>query len=355
MSYVSGNELFIVFGMGLVLLLIFSFEKKQMTEKSKYPLVSIITINFNEALVTCELIASLSRVSYPTIEIIVVDNASSTDGYFQIKEKYAWVKLLRSDTNLGFAGGNNLGLTKAQGKYILFLNNDTEVESGFLEPLVSAFENDPSLGLVSPQIRFFNSKHKQTIQYAGGKSINNFTGRGYYIGSGEQNRGQYQASKYTELIHGAAVLAPLSLLKEVGLMADIYFLYYEELDWCENVKRQGYKLGYVADSVVYHKASMSVGKVTGLKSYYMSRNRILYLRRNTKFFKAFIGIIFILLFNLPKTLIQHLLKNEFLLISEYLKGLWWNLVHYKGIKQTPYLQIDSEGRRKIVNHNLKLN
>lgn len=320
-----------------------------MLNLKEYPLITIISINYNSEIITCELLESLSRITYPRYETIIVDNASYSDEYKIIGREYPHVKLIRSEENLGFAGGNNLGVKEAKGEYILFLNNDTEVEPGFLEPLVQAFQNDADLGLVSPKIRFFFSDNKQTIQYAGGEAINSFTGRGRYIGSGEIDNGQYHESQYTELIHGAAVLVPMFVLEKAGLMPDIYFLYYEELDWCENIKRHGYKLKYVANSVVYHKESMSVGKNSKLKSYYMSRNRIIFLRRNTNYVRQFISIIFVAFFSLPKTLILHLLRKEFLLLMESFRGALWNLFNYKDINQTPQLLTDIEGNKHVVN------
>ncbi len=301
-----------------------------------YPLVSIITINFNQPVVTCELLDSLRNITYPEIEILVIDNGSKKNPIeIEIERKYPEIRVIRSKENLGFAGGNNLGVKKANGKYMLFLNNDTEVDPGFLEPLVRAFENDDTIGLATPKLRFFFSENKQTLQYAGGKAINIYTGRGSYIGYGELDTGQYNKSQYTELIHGAAVMVPLSVLQKTGLMPDIYFLYYEELDWCENIKRSGYKLKYIANSIVYHKESMSIGKKNPLKSYYMARNRIIFLRRNTTFINILISSLFIMVFTIPKTIFMHLIKREFNLLSAFCKGIIWNFTHFKNIKQNP--------------------
>lgn len=98
------------------------------------PLVSIISINYKQARVTCEMLASLQHVTYPNYEVIVVDNASPVEEVQPIADQFPHVHLIRSAENLGFAGGNNLGIAEAKGKYLLFLNNDTEVDPGFLEP-----------------------------------------------------------------------------------------------------------------------------------------------------------------------------------------------------------------------------
>jgi GT2 family glycosyltransferase len=137
------------------------------------PLVSVISINYNQARVTCDMVASLRRITYPNLEIIVVDNASPSDNPDIIKEEFPEVNLIKSAQNLGFAGGNNLGIAQAKGEYLLFLNNDTEVEPDFLEPLVELFENNPKAGIASPKIKYFDGEH--LIQYAGSRGINPWT------------------------------------------------------------------------------------------------------------------------------------------------------------------------------------
>ena len=121
---------------------------------STLPLVSIITVNYNQVQPTCAFLASLRKVSYPNIEVIVVDNHSLENPQRKIQEQFPEVLLIRSETNLGFAGGNNLGIAKAKGKYLLFINNDTEVDVGFLEPLVNLFESNPKAGIASPKILY---------------------------------------------------------------------------------------------------------------------------------------------------------------------------------------------------------
>ncbi len=224
----------------------------------RQPLVSIISINYNGVALTLEMLRSLHHVQYAPIEIIVVDNGSKEDPS-PISLEFPTINLIRSQHNLGFAGGNNLGITAAKGKYVLFLNNDTEVHPEFLTPMVEAFEHDPELGVCSPKILFFQSPDKKTIQYAGSTGINPYTIRGGKIGSFEQDQGQFNDVRETSLGHGAAMMIPLKVIKQVGLMPDIYFLYYEEHDWFEMIKRAGYKILYVGTAEVYHKESMTVG------------------------------------------------------------------------------------------------
>lgn len=287
------------------------------------PLVSIISINYNQAAVTCELLASLRHLTYPRVEIIVVDNASPTDDPGCITERFPEVKLIRSAQNLGFAGGNNLGVACAQGEYLLFLNNDTEVDPGFLEPLVRLFEQNGQAGIASPKILFFNSKN--VIQYAGSHGVNTWTGRSITVGQLEPDRGQHNHSGPTQLADGAAMMVPRRVVEAVGLMPEMYFLYYEELDWCEMIKRAGYTCHYVAEATVYHKESMSVGKASVLKTYYMNRNRLLFIRRNFNGWARLTSIFVFVAAALPKKAFQFSRQREWSHLKALGRGLRWNM------------------------------
>ena len=296
-----------------------------MSEKPNFvfPLVSIITVNYNQPEVTCELLESLTHITYPSIEIIVVDNASPTKNPDVILEKYPYITLIKSDQNLGFAGGNNLGIRLAKGKHILLINNDTEVEPGFLEPLITKLEDHPEIGVVSPKIRYFF--HPDTIQYAGFTPINPITIRNSGIGFNETDRGQYDTDAQTNYAFGAAMVIPMKVMKEVGLMADIFFLYYEEMDWMQRIKDAGYKIFYVHNSLVFHKDSITTGTMSPLKIFYLNRNRVLYMRRNVHGRKAIVSVLYQLIIAIPKNLAVFLLKGQFNLFSAYGRAMIWHL------------------------------
>lgn len=289
------------------------------------PLVSIITINFNQLRLTCELLDSLRKLTYPAVEVIVVDNNSAEDPTNVIAGKYPEVKLIVSKENLGFAGGNNLGIKASHGHYLLFLNNDTEVDPGVLEPLVKLFETNPKAGAASSKILYYNSG--ETIQYAGSSRIDPFTGRSKRVGYMEKDNGQHSRLKETDLAHGAAMMVPRRVIEKVGVMPEFFFLYYEEVDWCESIKRAGYKIFFVPDSKVYHKESMSIGKGSTLKTYYMTRNRLLYMRRNTAGLIKLSWILFFLFFSLPKNALMYTLKRDLQHARAFWRGLAWNLTH----------------------------
>lgn len=287
-------------------------------------LVSIITVNYNQGKVTCELLNSLSNISYRNIEIIVVDNASS-EGTTLIRNQFPGVKLICSDKNLGFAGGNNLGLKEAKGKYILFINNDVEVSPDFLEPLLARLTHLDTTAAVSPKIKYFTPG--TTIQYAGSHAVNPFTLRNTHIGTGEVDHGQYNEPRLTSYAHGACMLVKKSVIDLIGSMDEHFFLYYEEQDWCERMNRNGFHIFYVPQSEVYHKESMSTGKNSPLKTYYLSRNRILFARKNFKGIQFLISMLYLTFISVPKNIIS--LSKEKEKLSAYFAGIFWNFTHHK--------------------------
>lgn len=289
------------------------------------PLVSIITINYNQLKLTCELLDSLRRITYPAVEVIVIDNHSNEDPTPVITERYPEARLIVSPENLGFAGGNNLGIKASKGEYLLFLNNDTEVDEGLLEPLIDLFEAHPEAGAASSKILYFNSG--ETIQYAGSSRIDPFTGRSKRVGYMEKDSGQYNTIRETDLAHGAAMMVPRRVIDKVGVMPEFFFLYYEEVDWCESIKRAGYKIFFVPGSRVYHKESMSIGKGSTLKTYYMTRNRLLYMRRNTAGLIKLTWILFFLFFSLPKNAVMFTFRRDLQHARAFWKGLMWNITH----------------------------
>lgn len=289
------------------------------------PLVSIITVNYDHPEVTCALLASLRKVTYPNLEIIVVDNASPNDDPGIIPASFPEVVFIKSAVNLGFAGGNNLAVRQARGKYVLFLNNDTEVDSGFMEPLVAKLESDTSIGAVSPKIRYWSKP--DTIQYTGQAPINPRTIRSHGYGWGQKDTGQFDRDTKTSFVHGAAMMMPMEVIRRVGLMAEIYFLYYEELDWGARIRSAGLDLWYVHDSLVFHKESISTGKLSPFKTYWMNRSRWLYLRRNVHGFTFLIAMLFQVFVSIPKNIFVFSLKRQPEHLKAYLKAITWHLKH----------------------------
>lgn len=301
----------------------FSVKDKIQHQKIK---VSIITINFNQTKVTCELLESLRKITYKNVEIIVVDNNSESDPQL-IQTNYPKIKLIKSNTNLGYAGGNNLGLKDATGEFIIFINNDVEVDANFIQPLLEVCANSINVGAASPKIKYFENKN--IIQYAGTQPVNPYTLRNKHIGSGNFDNGQHNEVQITAYAHGACMMVSKLVIDHIGEMDEQFFLYYEEQDWCERMNRFGYKNYFVPRSQIYHKESISTGKNSPLKTYYITRNRILFARKNFPTIKLLFSCLYLLFISIPKNTIE-LIKNKKHL-SAYYKGIVWNLTH-KSIK-----------------------
>lgn len=292
------------------------------------PLVSLITVNYNQLAVTCEMLDSLKDLSFKDYEVIVVDNGSKEDPKAHLNKHYPDVKLIMSGDNLGFAGGNNLGIKACKGKYQFFINNDTELTEGLIEKLLALFERIPKLGVVCPKICYFNEdpqNQADVIQYVGSTPVNPYTARNKTLGELEEDRGQYKEARSTPYAHGAAMMIPTKVIEEVGLMPEDFFLYYEELDWCEMFRRAGYQIYVEPNAKIYHKESISVGKMSTLKTYYLTRNRILFMRRNKSGFQLLIFSLFLMFFTIPKNVLMYMVKGDFEHLKVFLKAIWWNV------------------------------
>ena len=297
--------------------------------------VSVITVNFNQPEVTVELLNSINLYykDFP-LEIIVVDNGSKNNHENAFKELFPDINFIRSDKNLGFAGGNNIGFKVARGEYILLLNNDTEIVEGFLETMIDRFEANPNVGLLSPLILYFDRKN--LVQYAGFTPMNYLTARNSCIGQFEINNGQFAQTRETGYCHGAAVMCRKSDLDKAGHMEENYFLYYEELDWCEKFKRIGKEIWFTGSTHIFHKESVSVGKESPLKTYFFTRNRMLFIRRNTGFLNTLLFSIYYTFIACPRMYLNYRKKGQKDLAKWTVKGLLWNFTHSKNSKNLGY-------------------
>jgi GT2 family glycosyltransferase len=296
--------------------------------------VSIITVNLNQPKVTEELLRSIPA-TYTSLEIIVVDNGSKADIPIDWQLKYPEVKFIRSEQNLGFAGGNNLGIKQAQGDYLFFVNNDTEFTPDLVKQLVDAMDSNPVIGMISPKIKYFSDK--SLIQYAGYTPLNYYTCRNNCIGLREKDNGQYDhITAPTAYCHGAAMMVRKDAIEKAGPMNENFFLYYEEVDWAEHIKRVGYQAWICTDALIYHKESVSVGKKSKLKEYFMNRNRMLFIRRNAPVFKRTIFYLYFVLLVVPRNLITYVKDKNYPFIPILFKAVWWNFTHSKNSNDLGY-------------------
>lgn len=286
------------------------------------PRVSIVTVNYNGLAYTRALLQTLEKLTYPNVEVIVVDNASPREDASVLQTEFPWIRYVANPLNEGFAGGNNRGFEIATGDYYLMLNNDTEVPPGFLEPLVARFQSDPKIGVVCPKLLYF--EQPDIIQYAGYTPIHPITGRGHGIGYLEKDKGQYNQACVTARAHGAAMMVSKVAFNKVGPMFEDYFLYYEEMDYNASITRAGFTTWYEPGSYVFHKESMSVGADSPMKTYYLSRNRLLYVRRQTPMPWLPLAVSYHLLVAVPKATLQLMLHGKWQHLKAYWRGLWWH-------------------------------
>lgn len=243
------------------------------------PSVFIIIVNWNGFWDTSECIRSILNISYDNYTIIVVDN-SDKDESKELAKIFSEVITLRSETNLGFAGGNNLGIEYALGKgadYILLLNNDTTVEKDFLNILVDSASNNKNIGITVPQINYYNEPHK--IWSAGG-TISKIRGSGFAETNTWENKVE-RKDKSVSFVSGCCMLIKKEVIKKVGMFDEMFFLYVEDTDLCFRVLKAGYSINVVSKTKIYHKIKGSTrNNFSVLPLYYTTRNRLYFAKKN---------------------------------------------------------------------------
>lgn len=285
--------------------------------------LSFITVNFNGLKDTCALIDSIP--SADGIEIIVVDNGSSNDEATILKHRYPHIITIRSKQNLGFAGGNNLGIKASRGYYLFFINNDTIIKGNntekiqSLEAIISRLDSSQQIGVVCPKLRFFWNDNP--IQFAGFTTLSHLTLRNRCIGFGEQDFGQYDTPHPTPYAHGAAMIVRRKAIEQAGVMPDCYFLYYEELDWSIRIRKQGYEIWYDPACTIYHKESQTTGQDSPLRTYYFTRNRLLFARRNCTSPSRYLTYLYLIGIVYPRDIIFYFYRWRIDLVKAATKGI----------------------------------
>lgn len=253
-------------------------------------LISIITVNFHQDEATQQMIESLESSAYSHYEVILIDNdqTENRSSLFHTSGKLIYRNLVNNE---GFAHACNVGARISSGNLLFFLNNDTIVHENTLSELVHFIEDNPMTGGVSPVIHYYDQP--DLIQYAGFSKINSITGR---------NKRYYKVvGVNTSYLHGAAMMLTREAWELTGPMNTDYFLYYEELDLSQKLLNKGFQLKVVPKSRILHKASLSTGRQSPLRHYYMMRNRILWMRSWSK--KIVLFYLYLFLVAIPKSLI----------------------------------------------------
>lgn len=284
--------------------------------QAKSPKVSIIILNWNGWQDTLECLDSLINVIYPNYEVIVVDNGSTNESLAKLKAKNPFefaqgkeklevgapfdfaqgkqsLKIIENKENLGFAGGNNVGIKYAlenDADYVLLLNNDTLASETFLSELLAEAEKNKTFGLFGPKIYFWPRTSPERIWFMGGK-INWLKTKGVHVNyDAKENSPAETGARLieTDYITGCGLLIRREVIKKIGTLSDDYFLYYEDTDYCLKARVAGWKCGIVPSARIWHKVSRSAKEFSPSYLYYHARNGLLMAKRNNPWEKIII-------------------------------------------------------------------
>ncbi len=291
----------------------------------------VIILNWNGWQDTVECVRSCLDLTSSDFQILVVDNGSTDNSEAMLRSRLAGldrVSILQTGGNLGFAGGNNVGIRHAlsQGAdYLWLLNNDTVVDRAALSALVDAAAADHAIGILGSKICFYD--RPDHLNTAGG-SINWKTGQPSLIGYGEKDDGRFDRLREVDTVSGCSLFIKREVVEKIGLMDERFFLYFEESDWVVRAGKAGYKVVYAPGSKVLHKVSASTGghESPDMK-YYMTRNNMLFMKKNTDD-KSYRLFLLNYLFNLmPREFLRMGLKNKKQRVLK-MKAIVLGLIHY---------------------------
>jgi hypothetical protein len=242
-----------------------------MQENPVNPLISIIIVNFNGLRFLEPCLSSIRDQTYPRYEIIFVDNGSSDRSVDYIREHFPSAVIIETGKNIGFAGGTNVGILRAAGDYLLTLNNDTILDPHFLEEIQKPMHDDPHIGMCGSKMILPDGRINSTAICI------SRSGAAWDRGMGEQDTGQYD---YKEEIFGACAGAALyrrSMLDEIGLFDEDFFLFMEDVDLAFRARLAGWKCWYVPTAKVVHIRGGTSGTDSEMSVYYGNRNLIWYI------------------------------------------------------------------------------
>lgn len=279
--------------------------------RTDVPSVAVIVLNWNGIDDTVECLQSLLRVDYPRCEIVIVDNASRQSPRQRINTEFPSVTYLETDNNLGYAGGNNVGIRYALAHghdYVFVLNNDTIVEPDFLHNAVAVAESDTSIGAVGIKIMAWDQPDRVWVAY-GDLTYRHSLVRlvGYY----GHDDGRFDVQRDVDWIPGTAMLFPRHALERVGLFDENFFAYHEDVDWCTLAREQGFRVVFAPGARIFHKGHRSSGGkgyVTP-RQYLAGRNMVLFVRKHARWHQALLFVA-LNLATLPLQFLRRLLTAE---------------------------------------------
>ncbi len=334
-----------------------------------YPRVAIIILNWNGWEDTLECIESLFQISYPSFDVILIDNNSDDSsiekindycqGKIKVQSEFfnynsknkpvkifiytnkelksseisfadfynysgAKITLIKNDKNYGFAIGNNIGIEHAintlNSEYILLLNNDTVVDKDFLTELVNVAKTNENIGFVGPKVYIYNDKN--TLQVAGGAVVDLKYGEVDEIAYHQFDDGNFDHYIEPDYIGGTCILCKKEVIEKIGMLDPTYFMYWEDADWCFRGHKFGYKSVYAFKSMIWHKYGAS--SETPFKIYYFTRNRLYFMKKNIShlnFIRFSIFLAGVTFFKCLKLIYQNNLEMSKSYAKGYIHGL----------------------------------
>ena len=286
-------------------------------QNSLKPLVSIIILNYNAGKLLLECVESVFNTNYTNFEVLVIDNASSDNSHKICKEKFERIYLIENKTNLGYCEGNNVGVQKASGEFIVILNPDTVVDSNWLNDLIVAYYIYGD-GIYQPKF-LTTTDHK--ILMSTGNMIQLF-GFGFSRGKGQVDTKQFEKIEKIGYASGTCIFTTKKIFLKIGMFDPFLFAYHDDLDLCWRAILQGINSYYVPKSIVYHPPEGFSFKWSSFKYYLLERNRLYCILTNysrTTFYKMLPALILveiaIIIFYLKKRMLNEKLKSYFDIIK----------------------------------------
>ncbi len=253
-----------------------------MASSAASPRVLVTVLNWNGADDTLACLESLAAADYPSFDTLVIDNGSHDSVAPAVRERFPAVRCVELPVNLGYAGGNNVGLRQAieEGYDFAFvLNNDTVVEPGFLRAAVDAATAEPRVAAVGGKVVAFDEPCRLWMTYG---TVNYRQSLIHLEGWGARDDGQYDTRREVEWVPGCALLLRREALVDVGLFDERFFAYHEDVDWCTRARARGWRVLFEPDSVVRHRGNRTLGgpAYTSPRKYLSARSTVLYARKH---------------------------------------------------------------------------
>jgi GT2 family glycosyltransferase len=243
------------------------------------PEVAIVVLNWNNAVDTSRCLRSLEQLDYEPYRIIVVDNGSTDDSIAALGAAHPGIPILETGQNLGYTGGNNLGIRHALGQgcdYVWLVNDDAVVAPDALSALMACATARPQAGLLGPKV--YTLEHPQQFLSAGGEFVSSWWPR--HRGLAELDVGQFDQVEEVDYLSGCALLASCQLVEQVGTLDDRFFAYHEDIEWCYRAKKAGFQVLFVPEARVWHPDTVSRDDLSTALTYYISRNQLIFMAKH---------------------------------------------------------------------------